>query len=78
MGLEDGNYRVEIFIHLIRSNQEQLRKTQLCIPLAGIEPIRPCDSGAALYPTELKSLVDSFALYKSSESPFVLNVWEHD
>jgi hypothetical protein len=26
----------------------------------------------------LKSLVDSFALYKSSESPFVLNVWEHN
>jgi hypothetical protein len=38
-GLVDGNYRVEIYIHFIRPNQEQLRKMQL---------YRPCDSAAAL------------------------------
>jgi hypothetical protein len=34
----DGNYRVEIYIHLFRPNQEQLLKIQLYRSLAGIKP----------------------------------------
>jgi hypothetical protein len=28
MGVVDGNYRVEIYIHFVRPNQEQLQKMQ--------------------------------------------------